>query len=283
VPSCICREGFIGDGKSTCEVVSVSLPLPDTVTTPTIKKVDLGASCNSTKECSAVYSSSKSGRCSCNSGFIQRKKKFLNIDECKLGYPNECDFYAKCIDQIGTYDCECRDGFQDSKSENRLGRVCKQVNECLDGTHDCHPDEVCIDRRPPLKWECAEKTPAPTCAPTRPPTPSPISLQANAYPWPYLPTDVILYVTQSGVTHEVPWGDGCETISDDGLNGCSGNSVKVTGNLIPCAHCIFYGEATLQIQLAPKNILHEACPLLNLEIPCPIDDTYFCDDLLDCT
>jgi hypothetical protein len=44
------------------------------------------------------------------------------------------------------------------------GRDCAQINECVDITlNDCNTKtQVCLDRPPPKKWECVERTPAPT-------------------------------------------------------------------------------------------------------------------------
>lgn len=51
------------------------------------------------------------------------------------------------------------------------GKVCIDENECLLGTHNCHPtNEHCVNRIAPAKWECIPATPAPTPAPTPSPT-----------------------------------------------------------------------------------------------------------------
>jgi Calcium-binding EGF domain/EB module len=277
-PSCICREGFVGDGKSKCDILRpTSLLLPDKTSAPKIKILDLDDSCNATMECSADYSNCQKGRCQCNSGFTRRKKKCINIDECKEGYPNKCDFNAKCIDRVGTYDCECKDGFRDSNPDNLPGRQCQQTNECLDGTHDCSPDRVCVDRRPPMKWECVEKTPAPTRAPTRPPQRAPTNV-ATSDPWPYSNFYYILYLTQSGVTHTLLLDEGCDIIDTFGVSGCSSDTVKVAGSLSGSISSLtgFTGVATLQIQVAPRNILEKGCPSLEIGTSCPIDYDWYC-------
>ena len=55
-----------------------------------------------------------------------------------------------------------------SRNHLRAG-FCAQINECVDPTrNDCNTEtQVCLDRPPPPKWECVERTPAPTPSPTR--------------------------------------------------------------------------------------------------------------------
>jgi Calcium-binding EGF domain/EB module/EGF-like domain len=279
-PSCICREGFAGDGKNRCDILR---PTPRSLSgmksTPTIKIIDVGDSCNATMKCNAADSNCHNGRCQCKSGFVQRKKKCVNIDECEEGYPNKCDFNAKCIDRVGTYDCECKDGFRDSNPNNLPGWQCQQTNECLDGTHDCSPDKVCVDRRPPMKWECVERTPAPTQAPTRAPQRAP-TIVASPDPWSYGTFYYILYLTQSGVTHTFLLDQGCDVIDNFGLSGCSGNSVKATGTLAGSTSSVtgFSGVATLQIQVAPRSIMEKGCPSLQIGTSCSIDYDWYCDN-----
>lgn len=53
---------------------------------------------------------------------------------------------------------------------DKAGTECVQDNECVLRTHDCGTSLTCVDRVPPLKWECIEPTPAPTNQPTPRPT-----------------------------------------------------------------------------------------------------------------
>jgi Calcium-binding EGF domain len=98
-----------------------------------------------------------------------RKGSCININECEKGYPNGCNRNADCIDMEGAYQCICKDGFTDADLDI-TGRNCTQTNECQLRTHNCDDTtQVCVDRRPPAKWECVERTPAPTPKPTTKP------------------------------------------------------------------------------------------------------------------
>lgn len=62
-----------------------------------------------------------------------------DIDECDEKDPkHECDANAICINTIGSYECECKKGFKGP------GRVCADIDECEEGTHDCPaPESFC--------------------------------------------------------------------------------------------------------------------------------------------
>jgi hypothetical protein len=92
----------------------------------------------------------------------------LNTDECSADDLNDCHRDATCEDTVGSYQCKCNDGYQDWNSELPPGRVCGQINECLDpALNNCNIEtQVCLDRPPPKKWECVDPSPAPTPFPT---------------------------------------------------------------------------------------------------------------------
>ena len=97
----------------------------------------------------------------------------MNENECADGYPNNCHRHAVCTDTEGSYTCTCKDGYRDLNPNDEPGTLCAQINECMDADpplNDCNMEtHVCLDRPPPLKWLCVERTPAPTPSPT--PTP----------------------------------------------------------------------------------------------------------------
>jgi hypothetical protein len=168
---CICAEGWKG---YRCEERINEPPSSLPTKMPTFPRVRVN--CTQNSECSDDNSYCLNGECRCESGFTPRRGSCVNINECD-DTSNGCDAFADCIDTLGSYECRCRDGFSDV-SPTLPGRQCRQTNECRLGTHNCNETtQVCVDRRPPEKWECVERTPAPTLKPTRmptsPPTPSP--------------------------------------------------------------------------------------------------------------
>jgi hypothetical protein len=48
----------------------------------------------------------------------------LNTDECSADDLNDCHRHAICEDTIGSYQCKCKDGYQDRNSESPPGRAC---------------------------------------------------------------------------------------------------------------------------------------------------------------
>jgi Calcium-binding EGF domain/EB module len=177
---CICAEGWKG---SRCQDRVYEPPSIPPTNMPTISL--LGSKCSKSIDCATDHSDCFEGQCQCNYGFTSRKGFCINVNECENGFPNECHRDAKCIDYEGSYECSCNDGFHDI-DPGLPGRKCKQKNECRIGEHNCdEASQVCLDRRPPKKWECIEKTQAPTpkptqmpiqapwLEPTQPPTPGP--------------------------------------------------------------------------------------------------------------
>ena len=52
-----------------------------------------------------------------------RKEDCQDIDECK-GNKNKCHEDAVCKNTIGSYTCQCKNGFKGN------GRFCSDINEC---------------------------------------------------------------------------------------------------------------------------------------------------------
>jgi hypothetical protein len=171
---CICKEGWRG---SRCEEL-ISEP-PSTLPTkmPTIVKVS--GVCTHGSHCITENTECIDGECACKSGFTSRKGSCINVNECGDHVSNSCHRYAQCIDNYGGYECNCNDGFTDM-NPSLPGRNCQQSNECNLGTDSCdRASEVCVDRPPPLKWECVEVTPSPTPKPSPKPMPPPTSPPTN--------------------------------------------------------------------------------------------------------
>jgi Calcium-binding EGF domain/EB module len=159
---CICAEGWRG---SRCQerINETQSIFPTRM--PTFSRVS--ANCTGSSDCAIAGSDCIEGQCRCRTGFTPRKGSCININECEVGFANGCDSQAECIDNEGSYECRCNEGFSDA-NPTLPGRQCQQTNECITGSHDCDDaTQVCLDRRPPEKWECIEQTPATT------PTPNP--------------------------------------------------------------------------------------------------------------
>lgn len=48
-----------------------------------------------------------------------------------------CSSYSTCVNTVGSYNCQCRDGFTHSHSNDK---VCVDVNECLDNAQICEQE-----------------------------------------------------------------------------------------------------------------------------------------------
>jgi hypothetical protein len=204
VTKCVCEEGW--SGKACSVHIDDDKAMSQTAKSPT--PTPLNGMCNVDHECKTPNSICIDKQCQCKPGFSPRKDSCINQNECSNHYDNGCDFFAECIDTEGSYECKCKDGYADANVATP-GRQCKQKNECLTGEHDCDGDtEVCIDKRPPEKWECVERTPAPTKKPTKKPAQIPKPTQTSNICYDYIPlceencaNDIL--------TTPVPGGIGC--------------------------------------------------------------------------
>ena len=50
---------------------------------------------------------------------------------------NDCDSEALCTNLIGSYDCECKQGFRGN------GFNCTDIDECSQNIHNCHENANC--------------------------------------------------------------------------------------------------------------------------------------------
>ncbi|NWU86044.1 FBN2 protein, partial [Onychorhynchus coronatus] len=75
--------------------------------------------------------------------------KAVDIDECKE-IPGICA-NGVCINQIGSFRCECPTGF----SYNDLLLVCEDIDECSNGDHLCQRNADCINSPGSYRCECA--------------------------------------------------------------------------------------------------------------------------------
>ena len=57
-------------------------------------------------------------------------------DECESGL-HRCNYHQNCINNRGSYICECKTGFE--------GATCDDHDECLENTHRCHINADCAN------------------------------------------------------------------------------------------------------------------------------------------
>ncbi|KAL3289893.1 hypothetical protein HHI36_023282 [Cryptolaemus montrouzieri] len=75
--------------------------------------------------------------CECPPGhhLNPQSKACEDIDECK--YYRVCYHNANCMNTVGSYKCDCKDGFRDN------GAVCENIDECAQTQHLC--EHKCVD------------------------------------------------------------------------------------------------------------------------------------------
>lgn len=78
--------------------------------------------------------------CRCEEGYVMKPDGMgcYDVDECDLGTYN-CDPNAHCINNPGSYECVCLDGFTGN------GLNCRDINECLVNNGGCDENAQCIN------------------------------------------------------------------------------------------------------------------------------------------
>ena len=126
--SCECISGFFGDGK-TC--------VPGECTE------DI---CPWNEECL----SPTSNYCICKDGFERNRIGVcVDTDECSSNQHN-CDQRATCMNEVGTYRCNCHTGYA------KTGVLCTDLDECETGDHSCHKKATCTNTLGSYNCSCNE-------------------------------------------------------------------------------------------------------------------------------
>ncbi|XP_077065877.1 fibulin-1 isoform X3 [Siphateles boraxobius] len=124
-PRMQCGEGFIQDALGSCidinECVSVTGPCP------------AGHMCFNTV--GSFTCQRQSVNCGRGYHLNAQGTRCVDIDEC-AGPDNSCDGHG-CINQVGSYRCECSSGF----IFNTITRSCEDVNECRN-----YPGRLCAHK-----------------------------------------------------------------------------------------------------------------------------------------
>ena len=76
-------------------------------------------------------------------GYIGTGTECENINECTTG-SNNCPAYSQCTDTVGSFECTCVEGrvldrvfAPDTLNEIELTSICRDVDECQEGTDKC--------------------------------------------------------------------------------------------------------------------------------------------------
>ena len=75
----------------------------------------------------------------CNNGWESNagSTACVYVNECEVGasLPNTCNEFATCVNNDGSYECNCKEGF---------GR-CTDLDECTLGTNECDGNATCTN------------------------------------------------------------------------------------------------------------------------------------------
>ena len=86
--------------------------------------------------------------CQCNEGYKGDGYQCENIDECTERVDYVCGTHSTCIDNVGSFKCVCDTGF--------AGNItCRDIDECVDETHNCAGDAVCVNNEGSFTCTCA--------------------------------------------------------------------------------------------------------------------------------
>ncbi|KAI8500845.1 hypothetical protein Bbelb_216630 [Branchiostoma belcheri] len=138
---CVCNDGFEGDGI-TCNDID---------------------ECRDSDACHAEHgyciNTLGSFECNCNPGYKPAENNPLHecedVDEChdiKNLYP--CSVSAHCDNYVGGFRCDCNAGYTGD------GYTCEDMDECAQGSHNCHANATCVNQDPinnPAGFTCTCK------------------------------------------------------------------------------------------------------------------------------
>jgi fibulin 1/2 len=119
-----------------------------------------GVECDSGSECVQLADSSNVCLPKCKSGFeridsetINKEAECQDVDECGKATLNKCNlFNSKCVNKVGSYECECKDGYR--PVSNSSNQVCEDIDECAEGTHNCPANSTCFNKSPLFECRC---------------------------------------------------------------------------------------------------------------------------------
>lgn len=125
--TCVCPQGYAGDGTSCADVNECD-----------------------TNPCdpNAICSNNEGGfECACPAGYNGDGFTCTEINECDLGLDN-CSPNAACANTPGSFSCTCLAGFEGD------GVQCVDVNECTNGTDNCSGNATCNNTQGSYTCSC---------------------------------------------------------------------------------------------------------------------------------
>ncbi|XP_036616197.1 stabilin-2 isoform X1 [Trichosurus vulpecula] len=132
VASCVCKQGYEGDGTICTEVDPCAGIIP--------------GGCSSNAEC--VKTGTGTHMCVCQPGWTGDGRDCTAINNCLLPSFGGCHDNASCLYVgPGQHTCECKKGFRGN------GMDCEPVTSCLEQTRKCHPLATCQSTSSGL-WSC---------------------------------------------------------------------------------------------------------------------------------
>ncbi|KAI2804698.1 hypothetical protein BLOT_003686 [Blomia tropicalis] len=93
------------------------------------------------------------GNCQCNPGYQINGINCIDVNECKNR--NVCGNGAKCVNNNGGYECQCKPGFHKLDGDNPRAK-CKDINECELSIYPCGANSICQNAEGHFKCLCKD-------------------------------------------------------------------------------------------------------------------------------
>ncbi|XP_037544986.1 adhesion G protein-coupled receptor E1 [Nematolebias whitei] len=94
----------------------------------------------------------------CPVGFTKLESRCVDLDECVV-QEDICGKNAQCFNTIGSYYCQCKDGYKSTNGVNFTAvsnANCIDIDECKEPKDICGPHAICTNAVPHYKCSCKE-------------------------------------------------------------------------------------------------------------------------------